>query len=336
MKQAVKYIMGNSQNKNVSKKNNRTDFIFAYNSNRTTLPNVIPPSSFITEDEFFKTWCSWKNEFLTFKRVLNKENFNKEKWGNLLLNLMGPIGQNIHSTFQFNSLNDKENIDILLQKFDEYYIFSGRKKLPLENIYEYINDLQFIIKEKNIDNEQELIRKKILAEINEHQFNNAAKRVIPTFTFSSDFNKLTIKEIAFIWKLYIDSNSSKSCTRCGSNHVSNKCPSLGKQCIKCNEWNHFPKRCPKNFITNCHYCGGDHRYKNCPAYNEICTKCQKLHHFSWKCKSKKILQCNYCGLTHIASRSHCTAKNIICNNCKTMGHISSKCNKKSNNYNHKN
>lgn len=55
---------------------------------------------------------------------------------------MGPIGQNIHSTFQFNSLNDKENIDILLQKFDEYYIFSGRKKLPLENIYEYINDLQ--------------------------------------------------------------------------------------------------------------------------------------------------------------------------------------------------
>lgn len=109
----------------------------------TTLPNIIPPHPFITEDEFFKTWCSWKNEFLTFKRVLNKENFNNQnRLGNLLLNLMGPIGQNIYSTFQFNSLNDKENVDILLEKFDEYYIFSGRKKLSLENTYEYINDLQ--------------------------------------------------------------------------------------------------------------------------------------------------------------------------------------------------
>lgn len=62
---------------------------------------------------------------------------------------MGPIGQNIHSTFQFNSLNDKENVDILLEKFDEYYIFSGRKKLPLENIYKYINDLQ-VKKFKNL------------------------------------------------------------------------------------------------------------------------------------------------------------------------------------------
>lgn len=62
---------------------------------------------------------------------------------------MGPIGQNIHSTFQFNSINDKENVDILLEKFDEYYIFSGRKKLPLEDIYEYIKDLQ-VKKFKNL------------------------------------------------------------------------------------------------------------------------------------------------------------------------------------------
>lgn len=304
--------MGNSQNKNVSK---RTENVY----------NVTPPTPFMTEEEFFKTWYIWKNDFLLFKRTFIGANSDKQQWGNMLLNLMGPIGQNIHSAFTFNSQNEKENIDILIQKFDEYYIFSGRKKLPLENVYEYINELELMIKEKNITNGEELIRKKILTEINKHQFTNAANNIIPTFIFSSDFNKLTLKEIAFIWKLYTDSDN---CTRCDGIHSPEKCPSLGKQCSKCNEWNHFSKRCPTNYINNCYYCGGNHICRKCPAFNEICTKCQKKNHFKWKCQSIQIPQCRFCGLSHAANRSLCSAKNNICSNCKLMGHIPSRCNKR--------
>lgn len=182
-----------------------------------------------------------------------------------------------------------------------------------------------MIKEKNITNGEELIRKKILTEINKHQFTNAANNLIPTFIFSSDFNKLTLKEIAFIWKLYIESNS---CTRCDGIHSPEKCPALGKQCSKCNNWNHFSRRCPTIYINNCDYCGGNHIYKKCPAFNEICTKCQKKNHFKWKCQSIRILQCRFCGLSHAANRSLCSAKYNICSNCKIMGHIPSRCNKR--------
>lgn len=96
----------------------------------------------MTEEEFFKNWNTWKNNFLAFKRTQNKNNSDKQQWGNLLLNLMGPVGQDIHNTFVFNFSNDKENVDILIEKFEEYYIFSGRKKIPSENVYKYIDDLQ--------------------------------------------------------------------------------------------------------------------------------------------------------------------------------------------------
>lgn len=123
------FLLGNSQNGNISK---RTENVY----------NIMPPTPFMTEEEFFKTWYIWKNDFLLFKRALIGTNSNKQQWGNMLLNLMGPIGQNIHSAFIFDTPNDKENINILIQKFDEYYIFSGKKKLPLENVYEYINELE--------------------------------------------------------------------------------------------------------------------------------------------------------------------------------------------------
>lgn len=102
----------------------------------------MPPKPFMTEEEFFETWYKWKNDFLLFKGALIGTNSDTQQWGNILLNLMGPIGQNIHTAFTFDSPNSKENVDILIQKFDKYYIFSRKKKLPLENVYEYINELE--------------------------------------------------------------------------------------------------------------------------------------------------------------------------------------------------
>ena len=102
----------------------------------------MPPKPFMTEEEFFETWYKWKNDFLLFKGALIRTNSDTQQWGNILLNLMGPIGQNIHTAFTFDSPNSTENVDILIQKFDEYYIFSRKKKLPLENVYEYINELE--------------------------------------------------------------------------------------------------------------------------------------------------------------------------------------------------
>ncbi|XP_076241292.1 uncharacterized protein LOC143183574 [Calliopsis andreniformis] len=305
--------MGNSQN---------------FKSRKIAVPQVQPPPQFRSQNDFFETWVMWKRNFLILKKTINENNDNKNKWGNMMLNLMGPFGQDIFSTFIFNSTTEKENIDVLLEKFDEYYIFGTKRKMPTENAYEYINELQNIIKAKGVENGDKLIKQRICLEIDKSRFATVARILLPTFIFLSDFDKLTLREVAFIWSLY-DNNLMKNCKRCGNDHSVDKCPALGKQCQRCNDLNHFSRRCPLIFVVDCHFCGGCHFNKKCPAYNETCTKCQKQNHFSWKCQSYQILQCKFCNLSHPPSKSLCPARNTVCSNCHKVGHFSIKCNKTS-------
>nr|XP_012153457.1 PREDICTED: uncharacterized protein LOC100883830 [Megachile rotundata]XP_012153458.1 PREDICTED: uncharacterized protein LOC100883830 [Megachile rotundata] len=308
--------------------------------NASIISSIKPPELFKTEEEFLQKWLLWKNDFLIYRRIINDGKPNNIMCGDRLLNTMGPIGQAIFKRFTFDSLYDRNNLNILLNKFDEYHTIASIRRLNEEDTFMYIHHLQLKIERANIANAEELIRNKILKEIDEHMFTNAAKRVLSTFKFSSDFNNLTLKEVAFIWKLY---GCTQFCDRCGSNHSSDNCPAMGKQCIKCNELNHSHRRCPLIFIHNCIYCGSSHLKKKCPAYDEICTKCKKQNHFSWKCLStqnansalqpNQILHCKFCGLTHAASRSQCPAKDTFCTRCKTRGHFASKC--KENSYSRK-
>ncbi|OAD62688.1 hypothetical protein WN48_06887, partial [Eufriesea mexicana] len=126
---------------------------------------VKPPRQFLTKDEFFDTWYIWKRNFLTFKKSLSKDSYPKE-WGDTLLNIMGPVGLDIYNTFIFSSPNERNNVDILLQKFDEYFLFLERKKLPKESVYGYIDDLKNKAKTCNFGNMTDsLIRDKIILEI---------------------------------------------------------------------------------------------------------------------------------------------------------------------------
>ncbi|XP_043265453.1 uncharacterized protein LOC122405046 [Colletes gigas] len=292
---------------------------YSEKSEKKKAKQTILPRPFMSQDDFFRRWIIWKKQFIEF---------SKSDCGDNLLNIMGPVGLNIYATFKFDSANERKNVDVLLKKFEEYYMFSGKKWEPHENIYKYINDLQYILMGKCIENREELIKRKILTEIDKRQFTNAASTVLPTFTFPSCFKNLTLIEIAFIWTLY-NSNSANSCSKCGHIHISNNyCPAQGKQCSKCNQWNHYTRRCPLLFIMNCLYCGGAHLKRQCPAFNETCTKCQKSGHFSWKCQGFQI-KCRYCGLKHTRNRSLCPAQNTICNYCKSVGHFPTFCKNRS-------
>ena len=293
------------------------------------LPTAKPPRPFTSEDDFFDTWTSWKEEFLMFKAMVNEGSSNKSRWADLMLNLMGPIGRSIFNTFVFSLPVESKDIDILIKKFDIYFIFSTMKRKSRENVYEYVNDLRAMTKKKGVQNEERVIKKKILTEIDVGKFTNAAKCFLPTFTFSDDFGKLTLKEIAFFWEMYNDHSLMKTCKKCGLDHSAGNCPAVGKYCERCNEFNHFRRRCPQIFLDNCTYCGGAHFIKKCPAYRETCTKCQKLNHFSWKCQPNLILSCRFCGSSHPAAKACCPARDNVCSLCHNIGHVPSKCNRTS-------
>lgn len=62
-------------------------------------------------------------------------------WGIMLLNRMGPVGQEIYRTFSFYDKNTQEDINVLLKKFDIYCIYGDKRKVN-EDIDKYINDLK--------------------------------------------------------------------------------------------------------------------------------------------------------------------------------------------------
>ncbi|XP_017767709.1 PREDICTED: uncharacterized protein LOC108556220 [Eufriesea mexicana] len=146
---------------------------------RNSVNNVVsvkPPRQFLTKDEFFDTWYIWKRNFLTFKKSLSKDSYPKE-WGDTLLNIMGPVGLDIYNTFIFSSPNERNNVDILLQKFDEYFLFLKNEVIERYNFFtarknkkqsidNYIKYLRNKAKTCNFGNMTDsLIRDKIILEI---------------------------------------------------------------------------------------------------------------------------------------------------------------------------
>lgn len=103
---------------------------------------TIELSKFVTRDDFMTTWFSWKRIFLEYMKSIDKTESDRKNWGIMLLNRMGIVGQTIHRTFTFDDDHMKENIDILLKKFDFYCIFGDKAKQDNEAIDKYINSLK--------------------------------------------------------------------------------------------------------------------------------------------------------------------------------------------------
>lgn len=299
---------------------------------------AIAPDAISTKDDFMTKWFSWKNEFLTYMKSFDQAEEHKQKWGIMLLNRMGPIGQEIYRSFTFNKDHAETDIDALLKQFDIYCIFGGRRRGDDEDIDEYVNNLMVMVS-KHMTNTHEMVKEKILMEIDKDKFTTKAENLILGFSFPSSIQLLTVKEITYIWMLYenvsfkrseeIHNFLVKNCNNCGRTHKINNCYARGKICNKCGTKNHYWTRCPSQFIDNCVYCGEGHFVRDCPAYLNECYICNRTNHFSWKCKISKVLNCNFCGLSHIASKSACSAVNTICMICGKRGHVPSKCHKKS-------
>jgi len=110
-----------------------------YLKNKSAIATAPPTMS--TKNDFMTEWFSWKNEFLTYMKSIDQTETNKRTWGMMLLNRMGPVGQEISRSFTFDKDYTEEDIDTLLKKFDFYCIFGGRKRGDDEDIDKYVNDL---------------------------------------------------------------------------------------------------------------------------------------------------------------------------------------------------
>ncbi|KAM0732068.1 hypothetical protein ACS0PU_001610 [Formica fusca] len=320
--------------------NNVNEKIFPKDKSANT--DTIVPSKFLTKHDFITTWFSWKNEFFAYMKDIDKTEANKQMWGIMLLNRMGPVGQEIYRTFSFYDKNSQEDINVLIKKFDIYCIY-GDKKKDEEDIDKYINDLKLAAVARNYADPASIMKEKIIQDISTRCYTGKAALFIEHKgkNFIPFLQSLDLNNIILFWKqcedLMAQGNDERmlkqnsahvtstiiECNRCGTKHNPNRCPAWGVQCSRCKQFNHLMEYCKIKYVNDCTKCGTSHIQSRCPAFGELCTNCGKSNHFSWKCRIPFINNCLRCGNDHVAFA--CPAQGQICRRCNKPNHLEELC-----------
>ncbi|KYM81339.1 hypothetical protein ALC53_08107 [Atta colombica] len=273
-------------------------------------------------------------------------------WGFMLLNRMGPIGQEIHRTFHFYG-EDKNTLDIniLIKKFDLYCLY-GDKKRGNKDIDEYIHELKFFAIARNYIDPIRIVKEKIIQDMSIQRFTGKAALLIESKgeNLIPYLQSLDLYHIALFWKQCehlmtqkIDETPKQNSTSAKSattesipiEQNQNQCITIwGHRCQLC-----FPKLCCVHcnthykqfnyytdnykYIYDCTKCGMNHIRSRCSAYGELCIKCGKKNHFSKMCRVPVIINCSKCGMNH--AKSKCPAYGHICRHCNKLNHLEEKC-----------
>ncbi|KAI4497712.1 hypothetical protein M0802_007252 [Mischocyttarus mexicanus] len=258
-----------------------------------------------------KTWNLWKEEFLIFMKLIGDMEKPNDYKANCLKHLIGPVGIEIISKLSFNHPEDKDNLDILLQKIDEYYNpprketekryqFFNSPMNTTETIENYIQSLKDKAQQcKFGDLKDSLIIDVIILHAND--------KVLRKKYLQED--NLNYEKIIEIYKNHkiatLESNSSnanlppKQRPKANVNlkEKENPCSQQKKPCKKCNNV---------------------HPYKQCPAWNYKCKTCGEMHHFEGCCQNlsnqNKVLNKSMNNLTMGKNRRKPANQDKVLNN----------------------
>ncbi|KYN09594.1 hypothetical protein ALC57_18286 [Trachymyrmex cornetzi] len=111
------------------------------------------PDPLIIDGDIASNWQSWKEDFIIFMNLTGYINKPNEIRANLLKNRIGKVGIDAIQNFSFDNVEDKDDMDILIEKLEKYfnppkkevverYNFFTRAKKKNESIEQYINILK--------------------------------------------------------------------------------------------------------------------------------------------------------------------------------------------------
>lgn len=111
------------------------------------------PDPLSNKGDMAKNWHRWKEDFVIFMKVTGYINKPDQDRANILKNRIGKIGIDAIEDISFDNPQDRDNMDILIRKLEEYfdppkneiverYSFFTMKKKQNESIEQYINDLR--------------------------------------------------------------------------------------------------------------------------------------------------------------------------------------------------
>ncbi|CAG9795814.1 unnamed protein product [Diatraea saccharalis] len=184
---------------------------------------------------------------------------------------MGRECLDIYNSFTLSKDNKLKDI---VEKFEQY--FSPKSNVIFERFQfnqiiqkngqsfeAFLKELKIKAKTCDYHNTDEMIRDRIVMGINCRKLQERLLRDSNlTLEMAVQLYKMAESTAIQLQQMTIDHQTMGmvqkkpvmiDCFRCGSKHISNKCPAYGKKCSKCNKNNHFAKMCKtRTHVINRH------------------------------------------------------------------------------------
>ena len=232
---------------------------------------------------------AWKNyEIAARLKDPSKPNENKLLRTATFLTCLESDALDIYEGLKFDNDMDKDDIDIVITKFEEYcvgqrnetferYNFNMRVQQEGETVDAYVTALKTLAKTCNFGQLQDnLLRDRIVIGIKD---NATRKKLL-------NMPKLTLKECIDMCRthestsLQIKTMTQQEVSAVSTRPSSSKHYSANKQ--------KKSAHADKGKEINCIFCGKKHAKdrNQCPAWGKKCSTCHKPNHFSTVCKSR--------------------------------------------------
>ncbi|XP_059046957.1 uncharacterized protein LOC131842442 [Achroia grisella] len=258
-------------------------------------------------------WKRWKTQFLLF---IKASGVHKEETGvqaSLLINLIGADGFDVYQTFAFESDTQRDDVNILIKKFDEHfgvktnvtlarYNFFTRNQSEGESIIQYVTALKLLSKNcEFLTLEFDLIRDRMTIRSQTCGITNIAVRDrllrSEDLTLEKAINICQADEVSADGRRQLESSSgTPSSSGPGPALVSavRARGSRGRSSSRA--------RAPRYSVTNrrgnshnmhtvanCPRCGAQRcEPTTCPALNIQCYVCHNYGHFARMCQVKNV------------------------------------------------
>nr|XP_037283835.1 uncharacterized protein LOC119176582 [Rhipicephalus microplus] len=231
----------------------------------TLLP---PPKPLDPSTDAWLAWKTWKSEFTLFSTATQLRKQPKEVQAATLLVTVGEEGRKAYNTFKFKDDADKNNVETLLEKFEEFYKpvtnltfnefrFGSRNQRPGECFNDWLTNLRLLAKNCEFgDLEDRSLRSRIILGLRDKRLQEKLIAENPSYSRSvemcraQEIGKEQFKEInegteaASAAVIQAVSTQKHHCSRCGySAHGNARCPATGKTCKNCGGRNHFAQAC---------------------------------------------------------------------------------------------
>ena len=247
------------------------------------MDKLSPPEALNLDGNIAENWRRWKQRFEIFSLASGLSEKDAGIQAAAFLHVAGPEALEIYNTFSWPTADDKNKVDKIMEKFDQYcnprknitwerHKFNTRNQQPGETIDQYVTDLKTKAQTCEFAELKDgLIRDRIICDINcdrtrarllkEGELtlqkaldicraNEATTTQLKTLSSSATSKETHYQEVLAIQKRYQSDNPKPQCDKCGNRHYRHQpCPAQGVECYNCGRRNHFAKVCRSRTIT---------------------------------------------------------------------------------------